>query len=111
MRYLSVCSGIEAVSVAWLPMGWEPVMFAEIDPFCAWLLHSRYRASRPVFMPSPRGAPTRKEAKQRNGAKMLLTLILDGNGKGRNKYIDPLTAEPVSTGLADHFVICEKHFD
>ena len=38
MRYLSVCSGIEAVSVAWQPLGWEPAMFAEIDPFCCWLL-------------------------------------------------------------------------
>ena len=48
MRYLSVCSGIEAVSVAWQPLGWEPAMFAEIDPFCCWLLRSRYGASRPI---------------------------------------------------------------
>jgi DNA (cytosine-5)-methyltransferase 1 len=65
MRYLSVCSGIEAVSIAWEPLGWLPVMFAEIDPFCCWLLRSRYRASRPLFMPSPHDAPTRKEAKHR----------------------------------------------
>jgi DNA (cytosine-5)-methyltransferase 1 len=32
MRYLSVCSGIEAVSVAWHPLSWEPAMLAEIDP-------------------------------------------------------------------------------
>ncbi len=44
VRYLSVCSGIEAVSVAWRPLGWEAAMFAEIDPFCAWLLRSRYGA-------------------------------------------------------------------
>jgi DNA (cytosine-5)-methyltransferase 1 len=31
MRYLSVCSGIEAVSVAWQPLGWQPAMLAEID--------------------------------------------------------------------------------
>jgi DNA (cytosine-5)-methyltransferase 1 len=43
MRYLSVCSGIEAVSVAWEPLGWKPAMFAEIDPFCCWLLRSRFR--------------------------------------------------------------------
>ena len=49
MRYLSVCSGIEAVSVAWQPLGWQPAMFAEIDPFCCWLLRSRYRASRPCL--------------------------------------------------------------
>ncbi|GGA73384.1 hypothetical protein GCM10011507_26240 [Edaphobacter acidisoli] len=68
MRYLSVCSGIEAVSVAWQPLGWQPAMFAEIDPFCCWLLRSRYRASRPVFMPSPHDAPDRKEAKHRAAA-------------------------------------------
>jgi DNA (cytosine-5)-methyltransferase 1 len=43
-------------------------MFAEIDPFCAWLLRSRYGASRPLHMPSPNNAPTRKEAKQRAAA-------------------------------------------
>jgi DNA (cytosine-5)-methyltransferase 1 len=43
-------------------------MFAEIDPFCCWLLRSRYRASRPIHMPSPQDASTRKEAKQRAAA-------------------------------------------
>jgi len=33
MRYLSVCSGIEAASVAWEPFGWAPVAFAEIEKF------------------------------------------------------------------------------
>jgi DNA (cytosine-5)-methyltransferase 1 len=33
MRYLSVCSGIEAATQAWHPMGWQPVAFSEIDPF------------------------------------------------------------------------------
>jgi DNA (cytosine-5)-methyltransferase 1 len=68
MRYLSVCSGIEAVSVAWQPLGWEPAMFAEIDPFCCWLLRSRHRASRPIFMPSPHDAASRKDARQRAAA-------------------------------------------
>jgi site-specific DNA-cytosine methylase len=40
MRYLSVCSGIEAATVAWGSLGWQPVAFAEIDPFaCAVLAH------------------------------------------------------------------------
>lgn len=30
MRYLSACSGIKVVSVAWGPLGWQPAMFAEI---------------------------------------------------------------------------------
>ena len=40
MRYLSVCSGMEAASVAWEPLGWTPVGFSEIEPFpCAILKH------------------------------------------------------------------------
>ena len=38
MRYLSVCSGIEAASKAWEPIGWEPVAFSEIEPFPAAVL-------------------------------------------------------------------------
>ncbi len=79
MRYLSVCSGIEAVSVAWHPLGWQPAMFAEIDPFCCWLLRSRYGASRPLHLPSPNDAPTRKEAKQRAAAiRNVVALPADG---------------------------------
>jgi len=79
MKYLSVCWGIEAVSVAWQPLGWRPAMFAEIDPFCCWLLRSRYRASRPVFMPSPHDAASRKEAKQRAAAiRNVVAMPADG---------------------------------
>ena len=40
MKYLSVCSGMEAASVAWHPLGWQPVGFSEIEPFpCAILKH------------------------------------------------------------------------
>ena len=40
MRFLSVCSGIEAASVAWGPLGWKASGFAEIEPFpCAVLAH------------------------------------------------------------------------
>lgn len=33
MRFGSVCSGIEAASVAWNPLGWEAAWLAEIEPF------------------------------------------------------------------------------
>jgi DNA (cytosine-5)-methyltransferase 1 len=33
MNYGSVCSGIEAASVAWEPLGWKPAWFAEIEKF------------------------------------------------------------------------------
>lgn len=40
MKYISLFSGIEAASVAWAPLGWEPIAFAEIEPFpCAVLRH------------------------------------------------------------------------
>lgn len=42
MRYLSLFSGIEAASVAWDGLGWEPVAFAEIDPFPCAVLEKRY---------------------------------------------------------------------
>lgn len=40
MRYLSLFSGIEAATVAWHPLGWTPVAFAEIEPGpCSVLKH------------------------------------------------------------------------
>jgi len=42
MRYLSVCSGIEAASVAWHHLGWQPVGFSEIEPFPAAVLAHRF---------------------------------------------------------------------
>lgn len=42
MRYLSVCSGIEAASVAWESLGWKAVGFSEIDPFPSAVLKHRY---------------------------------------------------------------------
>ena len=33
IRFGSLCSGIEAASVAWEPLGWQPAWFAEIEPF------------------------------------------------------------------------------
>jgi DNA (cytosine-5)-methyltransferase 1 len=40
--YGSVCSGIEAASVAWKPLGWRPAWFAEIDPFPSAVLAHRF---------------------------------------------------------------------
>jgi len=40
MKFGSVCSGIEAASVAWGPLGWKAAWFSEIEPFpCAVLKH------------------------------------------------------------------------
>lgn len=42
MRYLSIFSGVEAASVAWCPLGWDPVAFSEIEPFPSAVLAHRY---------------------------------------------------------------------
>ena len=44
MTYLSVCSGIEAVSVAWEPLGFTPIGFSEIESFPCELLKQKYPA-------------------------------------------------------------------
>ena len=42
MKYLSICSGIEAATVAFDPLGWEPVAFSEIEPFPSGVLAHHY---------------------------------------------------------------------
>lgn len=42
MRYLSVCSGIEAATVAWHPLGWSPAAFSEIEAFPRAVLAHHY---------------------------------------------------------------------
>ena len=42
MRYLSVCSGIEAATVAWGPLEWQAVAFAEIERFPSAVLKHHY---------------------------------------------------------------------
>lgn len=42
MKYLSVCSGIEAASVAWHDLGWSPVGFSEIESFPISVLKHHY---------------------------------------------------------------------
>ncbi len=82
MRYLSVCSGIEAVSVAWQPLGCSPPCSRRSIPFRlpSFFLRSRYRATRPVFMPSPHDAPDRKEARRHAAAiRNVVALPADGD--------------------------------
>ncbi len=42
LLYGSVCSGIEAASLAWQPLGLEAVWFAEIEPFPSTVLAHHY---------------------------------------------------------------------
>lgn len=68
MRFLSVCSGIEAASVAWEPLGWSAAGFSEIEPFPCHVLNHHYGASRPLFMPDPAAAENENDAKKRRAA-------------------------------------------
>jgi DNA (cytosine-5)-methyltransferase 1 len=42
MRYGSVCSGIEAATMAWHSLGWKPQWFSEIEPFPSAVLQHHY---------------------------------------------------------------------
>ena len=42
MKYGSVCSGVEAATVAWHPLGWEPQWFSEIEKFPCAVLQYHY---------------------------------------------------------------------
>jgi DNA (cytosine-5)-methyltransferase 1 len=42
LRYLSVCSGIEAATVAWHPLGWTAAAYSEIEKFPSQVLAHHY---------------------------------------------------------------------
>lgn len=42
LRFLSVCSGMEAASAAWEPLGFSPVAFSEIDPAASAFLEQKF---------------------------------------------------------------------
>ena len=46
IKFGSVCSGIEAASVAWNPLGWSAAWFSEIEPFPCELLRRRFPSVR-----------------------------------------------------------------
>ena len=57
IRFLSVCSGIEAASVAFGPLGWQAVGFAEIDRAASELLAYRYGSNMPGEPLARNGVP------------------------------------------------------
>lgn len=42
MKYVSIFSGVEAATLAWEPLGWEPMAFSEIEPFPCAVLAERW---------------------------------------------------------------------
>jgi len=57
MIYGSVCSGIEAATVAWHPLGWRPAWFAEIEPFPQSALRQHYGSNTIAFSLRRRSEP------------------------------------------------------
>ncbi|MVA55965.1 DNA cytosine methyltransferase [Agrobacterium vitis] len=57
LRYASVCSGIEAATVAFHPLGWEPAFFSEIEAFPSAVLAHHYGSNMPGEPLSRNGVP------------------------------------------------------
>ena len=57
MIYGSVCSGIEAATQAWHPLGWTPAFFSEIDKFPSAVLAHHYGSNMPDEPPAANGVP------------------------------------------------------
>lgn len=65
IRYASVCSGVEAATLAWEPLGWKPVWFSEVEPFPCKVLAERFGASSPVNPLDPEDASDERDRKER----------------------------------------------
>ena len=65
MRYGSVCSGVEAATLAWHPLGWQPVFFAEVEPFPCAVLQQRFDATKPLRPLDPAEAVDDKDRAMR----------------------------------------------
>ena len=65
MKYGSICSGVEAASLAWRHLKWTPEFFAEVEPFPSAVLMQRLGATRPLRPLDPAAAGSEKERKER----------------------------------------------
>ncbi len=75
MNYGSICSGVEAATLAWERLGWTPKFFAEVEPFPSAVLCHRFGAARPLRPLDPAEADSGKERKLRESwQKQIATL-------------------------------------
>lgn len=65
MNYGSICSGVEAATLAWRSLGWKAVFFSEVEPFPAGVLCRRFGATRPLRPLDPAAADNEKDRKLR----------------------------------------------
>ena len=78
MNYGSICSGVEAATLAWEPLGWKAVFFAEVEPFPAAVLQQRFGATRPLRLLPPAEAETEKDRKQRESWEKQIAELPEG---------------------------------
>ena len=78
MKYGSICSGVEAASLAWQHLGWTPAFFSEVEPFPAAVLMQRLGATKPLRPLDPDAASDEKDRKQRLSWQSLIAEMPDG---------------------------------
>lgn len=78
MEYGSICSGVEAATLAWRPLGWKAVFFAEVEPFPSAVLCYRFKATRPLRPLDPAMADNEKERKTRELWKRQIAGLPEG---------------------------------
>ena len=78
MKYGSICSGVEAATLAWSFLGWKAVFFAEVEPFPSAVLCHRFKATRPLRLLDPAMADNEKERKTRELWKRQIAGLPDG---------------------------------
>ena len=66
MNYGSVCSGVEAATLAWGPLGWKAVFFAEVLQIGRLLQFCKKEAALLLFMHSFRDVDRRKTPQPAN---------------------------------------------
>ena len=78
MEYGSICSGVEAATLAWRSLGWKAVFFAEVEPFPSAVLMERFGATKPLRPLDPAVADNEKERKTRELWKRQIAGLPDG---------------------------------
>ena len=64
MKYGSVCSGVEAATLAWKSLGWKCVFVSEVEPFPCAVLQHRFGASAPINQLDPNDVVITAEEQQ-----------------------------------------------
>ena len=78
MNYGSICSGVEAATLAWEQLGWKAKFYAEVEPFPSAVLQQRFGATRPLRPLDPAEADGEKDRKLREGWAKQIAELPDG---------------------------------